>query len=58
MTYIDPPKPPHIQVNSTPQIQLPVIASYESLDTRNRLGRRYTLTNQPRPIAYVITGSK
>lgn len=58
MSYIDPPKPPHIQAIQTPQIRLPVIASYESISTRNRLGRRFTLTNQPRPMTYVISGSK
>jgi len=51
MTYIDPPKPPHIQPVQTPQIRLPVIASYASIGgNRNRLGRR--------PMTYVISGSK
>ncbi|XP_027844173.1 G2/M phase-specific E3 ubiquitin-protein ligase-like isoform X2 [Aphis gossypii] len=57
MTYIDPPKQPLMQPVQTPQIRLPVIASYASIRGRNRLGRRFTLTNQSRPMTYVISGS-
>jgi len=61
MTFIEPPKIPHIQVAQTPQIRLPVISSYTSMSTgttRNRISRRFGLSgNQPKTLSYVITGS-
>ncbi|KAL4143816.1 hypothetical protein QTP88_006091 [Uroleucon formosanum] len=60
ITYIDPPRP-QPQVIQTPQIRLPIIASYTSMSTgstRNRFHRRFPISNnQSKSLTYIISGS-
>jgi len=60
VSYIDPPRPPpQIQ---TPQIRLPIIASYSSMSTgstRNHFNRRFPVSsNQTKSLTYVLAESK
>ncbi|KAL5241794.1 hypothetical protein ACI65C_009204 [Semiaphis heraclei] len=57
ISYINPPKPPpQIQ---TPQIRLPIIASYTSMSTgstRNHINHRFPVsTNQTKSLTYVVS---
>ncbi|XP_001945076.2 PHD finger protein 7 isoform X2 [Acyrthosiphon pisum] len=58
ITYINPPQP---QVIQTPQIRLPVIASYTSMSTgstRSRFHRRFPISaSQSKSLTYVISDS-
>ncbi|XP_025198524.1 PHD finger protein 7-like isoform X2 [Melanaphis sacchari] len=60
VTYIDPPKIPHIQVIQTPQIRLPVISGYSSIstDSTRNLDRRFALSaNESKSLTYIFQGS-